>query len=172
MCTTPNDPGIDLMALMRRVTLAMPTSSCIVTGISSTSHSHPMGRLSPIQTFQMLKTQIVAFRKTLGDSGASDELKSYDLVWLLHLVGDVHQPLHATTRFNQRSSRKVIEEAMMSGCATRQQTVEANCIGFGTNCWEQAKITRRLWLKPRHWSLLRPNLPLSLTKPSGLRKVS
>lgn len=25
-------------------------------------------------------------------------LKSYDLIWLLHLVGDVHQPLHATTR--------------------------------------------------------------------------
>lgn len=27
-----------------------------------------------------------------------DALKSYDLVWLLHLVGDLHQPLHATTR--------------------------------------------------------------------------
>jgi hypothetical protein len=26
-------------------------------------------------------------------------VKSYDLVWLLHLVGDVHQPLHATSRF-------------------------------------------------------------------------
>jgi hypothetical protein len=25
-------------------------------------------------------------------------LKSYDLVWLLHLVGDVHQPLHCATR--------------------------------------------------------------------------
>src|SRR5262249_5759217 len=25
-------------------------------------------------------------------------LKSYDLCWLLHLVGDVHQPLHCTTR--------------------------------------------------------------------------
>jgi hypothetical protein len=26
-------------------------------------------------------------------------LRSYDLVWLEHLVGDVHQPLHATSRF-------------------------------------------------------------------------
>ncbi len=26
-------------------------------------------------------------------------MRSYDLVWLLHLVGDVHQPLHATSRF-------------------------------------------------------------------------
>ena len=27
-----------------------------------------------------------------------DALKSYDLTWLLHLVGDVHQPLHCATR--------------------------------------------------------------------------
>src|SRR5262249_18718072 len=26
------------------------------------------------------------------------KLKSYDLCWLLHLVGDIHQPLHCTTR--------------------------------------------------------------------------
>ena len=32
-------------------------------------------------------------------SNKSDALKSYDLSWLLHLVGDVHQPLHAITRF-------------------------------------------------------------------------
>lgn len=47
------------------------------------------------------QTQIEAFRKTLSDPNASDELKSYDLVWLLHLVGDVQQPLHATSRFTQ-----------------------------------------------------------------------
>lgn len=45
-------------------------------------------------------TQIEAFKKTLG-SDASDDVKSYDLVWLLHLVGDVHQPLHATSRFSR-----------------------------------------------------------------------
>jgi len=27
-----------------------------------------------------------------------DALKSYDLTWLLHLVGDIHQPLHCVTR--------------------------------------------------------------------------
>jgi S1/P1 Nuclease len=42
-------------------------------------------------------TQIGVFRKTLA-SKADDALKSYDLVWLLHLVGDVHQPLHCVTR--------------------------------------------------------------------------
>lgn len=42
-------------------------------------------------------TQITAFRKVLA-SKASDDLKSYDLCWLLHMVGDVHQPLHCATR--------------------------------------------------------------------------
>lgn len=45
------------------------------------------------------ETQIVAFAATLADVSASDEIKSYDLAWLIHLVGDVHQPLHATQRF-------------------------------------------------------------------------
>ena len=27
------------------------------------------------------------------------DVRSYDLVWLLHIVGDVHQPLHAIARF-------------------------------------------------------------------------
>lgn len=34
-------------------------------------------------------------------SGLPDEARSYDLVWLLHLVGDAHQPLHATARFSR-----------------------------------------------------------------------
>jgi hypothetical protein len=47
------------------------------------------------------QTQIAAFRAKLSDSTADKDVKSYDLVWLLHLVGDVHQPLHATSRFIQ-----------------------------------------------------------------------
>jgi hypothetical protein len=43
------------------------------------------------------QTQIVAFRAVLSSS-QPDELKSYDLVWLLHLIGDIHQPLHAVAR--------------------------------------------------------------------------
>jgi hypothetical protein len=46
------------------------------------------------------QTQIVAFRAVLASS-QPDELKSYDLVWLLHLLGDIHQPLHAATRVTQ-----------------------------------------------------------------------
>jgi hypothetical protein len=46
-----------------------------------------------------IETQIRAFRQTLRSSTATDALKSYDLVWLIHLVGDAHQPLHSTSRF-------------------------------------------------------------------------
>ena len=44
------------------------------------------------------ETRIADFRSVLA-STSPDELKSYDLMWLLHLVGDVHQPLHCTSRF-------------------------------------------------------------------------
>lgn len=43
------------------------------------------------------QTQIETFRKVLA-SDSPDDLKSYDLVWLVHLIGDVHQPLHCVTR--------------------------------------------------------------------------
>src|SRR5215510_14885290 len=47
------------------------------------------------------ETQIAAFRAVLATESNDpklEKLKSYDLSWLLHLVGDVHQPLHSTTR--------------------------------------------------------------------------
>jgi hypothetical protein len=50
------------------------------------------------------QTQIAAFRAVLASS-QPDDLKSYDLVWLLHLIGDVHQPLHATTRITDRETQ-------------------------------------------------------------------
>jgi hypothetical protein len=44
-------------------------------------------------------TQIVVLRTGIASSD-TDLLKSYELVWLEHLVGDVHQPLHGAVRFN------------------------------------------------------------------------
>src|SRR2546423_5309115 len=46
------------------------------------------------------QTQIVTFRTVLA-STQPDALKSYDLAWLLHLLGDVHQPLHCTARYSR-----------------------------------------------------------------------
>jgi hypothetical protein len=47
------------------------------------------------------ETQIQLFEMAIGSNSLSDDIKSYDLAWLEHLVGDVHQPLHATSRFSQ-----------------------------------------------------------------------
>jgi S1/P1 nuclease len=43
------------------------------------------------------KDSIALFRGVIASSDGDDK-KAYDLSWLLHLVGDVHQPLHACTR--------------------------------------------------------------------------
>lgn len=43
-------------------------------------------------------TEIELLTKAIGGT-ESDDVKSYDVVWLEHLVGDVHQPLHAVSRF-------------------------------------------------------------------------
>ncbi len=43
-------------------------------------------------------TQIVALRTAIG-STEDDTLKAYDLIWLEHIVGDVHQPLHSSDRY-------------------------------------------------------------------------
>ena len=48
-----------------------------------------------------VETQITLFIAALGDASLSDEARSFDLTWLLHLVGDVHQPLHAVARFTK-----------------------------------------------------------------------
>lgn len=45
-------------------------------------------------------TEIQLLAKAIGSS-ESDDAKSYDVVWLEHLVGDLHEPLHATSRFTR-----------------------------------------------------------------------
>lgn len=46
-------------------------------------------------------TQMAAFRSVLA-SDSPDELKSFDLVWVIHIVGDLHQPLHCVTRVSRK----------------------------------------------------------------------
>lgn len=50
-------------------------------------------------------TRIVDFVATLGNAAVSDDVQSYDLSWVLHLVGDMHQPLHATSRFTSATPK-------------------------------------------------------------------
>jgi hypothetical protein len=54
-------------------------------------------RLPPIPT-PNAQERIHLFRTVLASTTESDDLKSYDLTWLMHVIGDVHQPLHVATR--------------------------------------------------------------------------
>lgn len=45
-------------------------------------------------------TEITLLSQAIS-TNETDDIKSYDLVWLEHLVGDVHQPLHGTSRFTK-----------------------------------------------------------------------
>jgi S1/P1 Nuclease len=54
------------------------------------------GNLTPL-SLPTATQKITALRAELAQP-ESTPLKSYDLVWLLHLVGDIHQPLHSATR--------------------------------------------------------------------------
>lgn len=56
-------------------------------------------------------TQLSAFIEALPKSaGKADDVRSYDLCWLLHIVGDVHQPLHSTAFFSRELSKKWKDE--------------------------------------------------------------
>lgn len=45
------------------------------------------------------ETQIGFFTASIADPTLNSEARSFDFAWLLHLVGDIHQPLHAVARF-------------------------------------------------------------------------
>jgi hypothetical protein len=66
--------------------------------------------------------RIKLFTATIGSVGPTDELKSYDLTWLLHLVGDVHQPLHNAAQYDPLFKRAPHSDA--GGNA-----VKLNCCG-------------------------------------------
>ena len=59
----------------------------------------PLPPPDPVDLVTQLKLMVSALP---ASSGASDDVRSYDLVWILHLVGDAHQPLHGSGRFTRQ----------------------------------------------------------------------
>jgi S1/P1 Nuclease len=64
--------------------------------IDFTPDGTPLPAADPVDFVTQLNLMIAALP---ASSGASDDVRSYDLVWILHLVGDAHQPLHAAARY-------------------------------------------------------------------------
>lgn len=84
-------------------TSGMPTGTSILTGTLRTSTSRRTGWRCRRPASVDLVTQLNLMMAVLpAASGASDDVRSYDLVWILHLVGDAHQPLHGIGRFTQQ----------------------------------------------------------------------
>lgn len=49
-----------------------------------------------------LDGRLEAFRVLLGHPRASAEARVWALPWLIHLVGDIHQPLHTVSRYDEK----------------------------------------------------------------------
>jgi hypothetical protein len=56
----------------------------------------PLPAPVPVDAVTQLNKMIAVMPSS---SGATDDLRSYDLSWTLHLVGDLHQPLHVIARY-------------------------------------------------------------------------
>jgi len=50
-----------------------------------------------------LDKQLAALSKSVAAPGTPPPERAYALPWLIHLVGDAHQPLHTTSRFDTQS---------------------------------------------------------------------
>ena len=59
----------------------------------------PIEDATPVNALTQIKVLTAGLAPA---SGLPDNVRSYDLVWLIHLVGDAHQPLHTVSRFSHR----------------------------------------------------------------------
>ena len=60
----------------------------------------PAGQASGETVSGLLDKQLAALAGSLGTSGTTLRDRAYALPWLIHLVGDAHQPLHTTSRLD------------------------------------------------------------------------
>ncbi len=58
---------------------------------------------------QCAPAKIVEFERVLADPVAPVQTRAEAMVWLLHLVGDVHQPLHTINRHDRGGNCEVID---------------------------------------------------------------
>ncbi|WP_407114768.1 S1/P1 nuclease [Bradyrhizobium sp. LMG 9283] len=67
--------------------------------VNWTPDGTPLPPPDAVDLITQMKLMIAALP---ASSGASDDVRSYDLVWILHLVGDAHQPLHGSSRYTRQ----------------------------------------------------------------------
>ena len=97
-----------------------------------------------------IETQIQLLTETLN-SNAGDALKSYDLVWVENLVGELHQPLNCISRFSSqhpagdRNGREV--KLCKAPCDNNLHDYWDNLLGTGddfTSAMKEGKALARV----------------------------
>ena len=66
------------------------------------------GRVEPLTGFEeggVAVSRLDEFAKVIRDSGASDKEKAIAIAWIMHLTGDIHQPLHTSARVTDREPK-------------------------------------------------------------------
>jgi hypothetical protein len=91
--------------------------------------------------------RIGLLRKVLASSDP-DTLKSYDLSWLLHLVGDVHQPLHCATRVSATDADGDaggnLVKLSCTGCSTELHAFWDNLLGTSSSLTRVVTSAKKL----------------------------
>jgi len=62
-------------------------------------HDDPNPATDEFKSSGSLDRQLATLVSIVGDSKVSIELRAYAIPWLIHLVGDAHQPLHTVSRY-------------------------------------------------------------------------
>ena len=87
-------------------------------------------------------TQILLFTKAIAAS-TDDSVRSYDVVWLIHLVGDVHQPLHAVSRFDADDRDGDSGGNRVTLCSVAAMRHHKRCRGNLHNFWDDTPGANR-----------------------------
>jgi hypothetical protein len=91
--------------------------------------------------------KIVVFQAALA-TNEPDAIKSYDLVWLEHMVGDVHQPLHCATRISSAKPHGDLggNDVVVNGPAKELHAFWDDAVGLGDtqNFMTAVKVTQTL----------------------------
>nr|WP_287653236.1 S1/P1 nuclease [Accumulibacter sp.] len=62
-------------------------------------HDDPKPATGESRSSGSLDRQLATLVSIVGDAKAAVELRAYAIPWLIHLVGDAHQPLHTVSRY-------------------------------------------------------------------------
>ena len=96
-------------------------------------------------------TEIARMRRELASSATGEAVRLYDLTWIVHLIGDVHQPLHVATRVSQAAPRGDFagtDVRLCGGCRLSLHDLWDSILGTTASVAAAAALTKQLPTEP------------------------